>query len=129
MKKGTATYQLRHHLISLLMLVTLLWLTISTPFVVSAQLKAETQKTALISAASSDQHDDADDEQSCTALGGTTEEKTSNGFNTLSEEYLHTDSELFHLAELFLNHTRTHTFAEYVAFHGEMLCPPPNHVA
>lgn len=129
MKKGITTYQLRHHLTSILMLVTLLWLTVSTPFVVSAQLKAEKQKTALVSAASADQNDDADDEQSCTALGGATEEKTSNGFNTLSEEYLHTDNELFHLAELSLNHTRTHTFAEYVAFHGEMLCPPPNQVA
>jgi hypothetical protein len=129
MKKGTATYQLRHHLTSLLMLVTLLWLTVSTPFIVNAQLQAEKQ-IALVSAASSQQNDDADDEQSCTALGSnTTEEKTSNGFNSLSEEYLHTDSELFHLAELYLNHTRTHTFSEYVAFHGEMLCPPPNRFA
>src|SRR6218665_2060610 len=123
MKKGTATYQLRHHLTSLLMLVTLLWLTVST------QLQAEKQ-TIVASAASSDHDDDAADEHSCRALGSnTTEEKTSNGFNTLSEEYLHADNELFHLAGLYLNHTSTHTFVEYVAFHGEMLCPPPNQTA
>lgn len=125
MKKGTNIYQLRDQLTSMLMLLTLLWLTVSTPFVTAAQIKAE--KSGLISANSLLQHDEAEEEQSCTPFGSnTTEEKTSNGLNTLTEEYLHTSDELFHLAELSLNHTRYHTVSEYVAFHGEMLCPPPN---
>lgn len=107
----------------MLMLVTLLWLTVSTPFVYASQLQAEEERTLLSHSA----QDDADDEQTCTPLGSnTTEEKTCNGINTLSEEYLHADGELFHLAELSLNHTRYHTADEYVAFHGELLCPPPN---
>ena len=111
------------------MLVMLLWLTVSAPFVTAAQIKAD-QHTTLLSPASSQEDSNSDDEQSCTPLGSnTTEEKTSNGFNSMSEEYLHTDNELFHLAELSLNHTRHHTVAEYVAFHGEMLCPPPNRLA
>jgi hypothetical protein len=124
MKKGFTTYQLKHQFISILMLVTLLWLTVSTPFVYASQLQAEEQQTLL---SQFSQDDDGEDEQTCTPLGSnTTEEKTSNGVNSLSEEYLHLDSELFHLAELSLNHTRSHTVSEYVAFHGELLCPPPN---
>jgi hypothetical protein len=124
MKKAISTYQLRHYIASITMLLMLLWLTVSTPFVFASQLKAE-QKHAL--SATSSQSDDAtaDDEQACSPLGGT-EEKTSNGVNSISEEYLHMDSELFHLAELFLNHTPQHTASEYVAYHGELLCPPPN---
>lgn len=106
------------------MLLTLLWLTISTPFVYASQLQAEKEHTFL---SQSSPDDNGDDEQACTPLGSnTTEEKTCNGINSLSEEYLHLDSELFHLAELSLNHTRHHTADEYEAFHGELLCPPPN---
>lgn len=124
MKKGFNTYQLKHQFISILMLVTLMWLTVSTPFVYASQMQSEEQHTLL---SQSSQDDDSEDEQTCTPLGSnTTEEKTSNSVNSLSEEYLHLDSELFHLAELSLNHTRYHTVSEYVAFHGELLCPPPN---
>lgn len=124
MKKGFTIYQLKHQFISILMLVTLLWLTVSAPFVYASQLQAEEQRTLL---SQSSQDDDSENDQACTPLGSnTTEEKTSNGINSLSEEYLHFDSELFHLAELSLNHTRYHTVSEYVAFHGELLCPPPN---
>jgi hypothetical protein len=124
MKKGSTIFQFKHQLVSVLMLVTLLWLTVSTPFVYASQLQLEEQH-----ACSSSQNEESDDEQeqACTPLGSnTTEEKTSGSVNSLSEEYLHFDSELFHLAELSLNHTRTHTVSEYVAFHGELLCPPPN---
>lgn len=124
MKKGSTIFQFKHQLISVLMLVTLLWLTVSTPFVYASQLQLEQQQAPL---SQSSPDDDSDDEQACTPLGSnTTEEKTSCSVNSLSEEYLHFDSELFHLAELSLNHTRTHTVSEYVAFHGELLCPPPN---
>jgi len=123
MKKGYTIYQFKHQLISVLMLVTLLWLTVSTPFVYASQSQLTKQQASL----SSSHHNGNDDEQTCTPLGSnTTEEKTSGSINTLSEEYLHLDSELFHLAELSLNHTRYHTASEYVAFHGELLCPPPN---
>lgn len=124
MKKGLTIYQFRHQLISILMLVTLLWLTVSTPFVYASQLQLEKQEAPL---SQSSQDDNSDDEQACTPLGSnTTEEKTSGSVNSLSEEYLHLDSELFHLAELSLSHTRHHAVSEYVAFHGELLCPPPD---
>lgn len=124
MKKAIATYQLRHYIASITMLLMMLWLTVSTPFVFASQLKAE-HKHALSAATSQNDDAAADDEQACTPLGGT-EEKTSNGVSSMSEEYLHMDSELFHLAELSLIHTPQHTVSEYVAFHGELLCPPPN---
>ncbi|MGN6294407.1 MAG: hypothetical protein ACTHMV_16785 [Chitinophagaceae bacterium] len=125
MKKGYTIYQFKQQLISILMLVTLLWLTVSTPFVYESQSQLAKQQALL---SQSSHHDANDDEQTCTPLGSnTTEEKTHGSINSLSEEYLHLDSELFHLAELSLNHTRYHTASEYVAFHGELLCPPPNY--
>ncbi|MET0461817.1 MAG: hypothetical protein ABW007_01630 [Chitinophagaceae bacterium] len=124
MKKANSAYQLRHYFTSITMLLMMLWLTVSAPFVFAAQLKA-TQQQELTAASSQSADNTADDEQACTPLGST-EEKTSNGVNSFSEEYLHMDSELFHLAELSLNHTPQHAVSEYVAFHGELLCPPPN---
>jgi len=126
MKKEHTIYQFKQQLISVLMLVTLLWLTVSTPFVYASQLQLAKQQASL---SPSSQHDDSnDDEKTCTPLGSNTaEEKPHGSINSLSEEYLHLDSELFRLAELSLNHTRYHTASEYVAFHGELLCPPPNY--
>jgi len=126
MKKRSAIYQPGHHLSSIFMLVVLLWLTVSAPFVFAAQQTLAEKQVALLSATAG-QQDNSNEEQSCAPLGSnTTEEKAPNGLNSLSEEYLHADNELSHLTELPLGHTRSHTFAEYVAFHGEMLCPPPN---
>lgn len=125
MTKVNSTYKPRHFIASITMLLMMLWLTVSTPFVFASQSRAEHRQE--LSTASSPQSTDntADDEQACTPLGST-EEKTSNGVNSFSEEYLHMDSELFHLAELLQNHTPQHAVSEYVAFHGELLCPPPN---
>ncbi|MBO9658851.1 MAG: hypothetical protein J7527_08490, partial [Chitinophagaceae bacterium] len=110
---------------SVTMLLMMLWLTVSTPFVFASQSKAEHHQELSTASSSQSTDDTADDEQACAPLGST-EEKTSNGVNSFSEEYLHMDSELFHLAELSLNHTPQHAVSEYVAFHGELLCPPPN---
>jgi hypothetical protein len=106
---------------SLFMLLALLWLTVSIPFVNAAQQALATEKTAHSSAAA------ADDATSDNPLSNDTEEKGSgNPGSSLSEEYLHHSDELLHEAELFFSHHIKHTVSEYVAFHGEMLCPPPN---
>lgn len=107
---------------SILMLVTLLWLTMSIPFVYNAQEKISQDKIVL-----SHNHTANDDESSDNPLSNTTEEKCTNSFNTLSEEYLHHhfDEDFNHFSKNISDYHHGHEDT-YVAFHGELLSPPPN---
>lgn len=106
------------------MILTLLWLTVSTPFVVSFQDEMAKQGISL--------HDSSpvspDDENTSNPFGNNTEEKPASGcsISSLSEEYLH-DS---HKAEYHFAVTSSYHKCEnadtYTAFHGELLVPPPN---
>lgn len=105
------------------MILTLLWLTVSTPFVVSFQ--QEMAKQGLSTNSTSPLS--TDDEDSSNPFGNNTEEKpASNASVSLAEEYLH-DS---HKAEYLFSVTSTYHKCEnagtYTAFHGELLVPPPN---
>lgn len=104
------------------MLLTLFWLTLSIPFVFKAQQQITKEKIA----ASQDPSVN-DEEPVGNPLTNTNEEKSSNSFNTLSEEYLHhhTSDELNYSKEI-TNHLHHAKEPTYIAFHGEMLCPPPN---
>jgi hypothetical protein len=123
MKKKNIIYKTPHRIASIFMILALLWLTVSIPFVYSAQQKmAEKEKAALTMHAASEKNGDGSN-----PFTNTTEEKTPSGaVNILSEEYLHHTDELFHIAGIWLKHTGQYTVAEYIAFHGELLCPPPN---
>lgn len=105
------------------MILTLLWLTVSMPIVYAAQQLSQVE-TGLIHDQPADMST-GDEDNPCNPFGNNTEEKAPSG--SITEEY-HTDdhSDLFHMAELISAHKRCHAPAEYVAFHGEMLCPPPN---
>lgn len=106
------------------MIITLLWLTVSTPYVYAAQQLQE--KHALTSSPSDDNPCDSEETN---PFANTTEEKApSTSINSFSEEYLHHNEDLFHCAELLLSHKKDHTATEYTAFHGELLCPPPNSI-
>jgi hypothetical protein len=104
---------------ALLMITTLLWLTISTPFVNAFQQQQETCANAHIP-------DDAADDAG-SPFGNNTEEKTESGSLNFSE-YLHHIHELIHLSGSLHKHNCSHNFSVYVAFHGELLCPPPNFI-
>lgn len=105
------------------MIVTLLWMTVSAPFVVAASHMIAQERQMHWGDLSDN------DEQSCNPFGNNTEEKASSTSTSFSEEYLHHTDEQFHAAELASQHSRCQTVKEYVAFHGEMLCPPPNTIA
>jgi len=118
MRKGNNTYSLFSKVSAILMVFALLWLTVSTPFVFASQQKAaEFHKMA-------DAGTPVGEEES-NPFGNSTEEKAPTGVS-LSEEYLHdhhSSDYYFMLASQF------HKFEDadiYVAFHGEMLVPPPN---
>jgi hypothetical protein len=119
MKTGIFKYQLSQKLSSVFMMLALVWLTVSIPYVYAAK-----QQAGVTASKAATQATDEDDSN---PFSNTTEEKApSSTVNTISEEYIHHSDELFHAAELSLSHHRVHSATEYVAFHGELLCPPPN---
>lgn len=114
------TYNCKSIVSAVFMILALLWLTVSLPFVAESQNK-EVQTSQL---QGNDIPSQSDDDSN--PLTNSTEEKTpGNGFS-LSEEYLHdhhSSAHFFFEALLFHNLENTGT---YVAFHGELLVPPPN---
>ena len=97
------------------MLLALAWLTVSTPFVYAAQ-----QQQKEISRYST--NNTAED---FNPFAGTTEEKTSSGINTLSEEYLHEPHHIEHHFSTIATYYKCHPTDLYFAFHPELLSPPP----
>ncbi|MET0635956.1 MAG: hypothetical protein ABWZ25_07995 [Chitinophagaceae bacterium] len=124
---GTKTHTKFQMAASIFMILALVWLTVSVPFVYAGQQKLAAEKK--ISKQVHHQDEDSGD-QSCNPFGNNTEEKApSSGINSLSEEFLHLSDDLFHAVELFLSHHSVHSVDEYISFHGEMLCPPPNRLS
>jgi hypothetical protein len=119
MKRSTV-YSLKHSISSVMMILALLWLTISLPFVYAAQ-----QQLALQTAVNSSKDDAGSSKNdNSNPFSNTTEEKAP-GNSTISEEYLHGHNEHIELAEPRLNHVHYHFYNVYVAFHGELISPPP----
>lgn len=108
-----------------MMILMLLWLTISAPFVFACQqqlLKTDTGKQTgkiVFSGA------DSEEESTTNPYGNNTEEKGP-GNNGIAEEYLHETADT-HLLPVFTGTYLIHHDArDYTAFHGELLVPPPN---
>jgi hypothetical protein len=104
------------------MIVALLWLTVSLPVVYSSQQDVAKQNK-MIDVTSPIQ---TGEEESSNPLGNSTEEKTPNGGNSFSEEYLHDH----HTTEYFIivaSRSHNHFDADtYLAYHGELDVPPPD---
>lgn len=96
------------------MVLTLAWLTVSTPFVYADQ---QIKKEAAAKKGETKQ-------ENRNPFSNTTEEKTENGNSTLSE-YLHE----FHLHEqsfvIITSYYKCHPSDLYFAFHPELVSPPP----
>ncbi len=105
------------------MAFALIWMTISLPFMFAAK-----KKTADLIALHIDVNAPDEDDNTVNPFGNTTEEKAgSSTSNNLSEEYhLNDNHELFHILGIINSRHPHHIASEYTAFHGEMLCPPPN---
>jgi hypothetical protein len=101
------------------MIMTLLWLTVSTPFVFHAeqQLKKIQKEIAANSP--------VDNAEENNPFSTTTEEKSSGGIN-LSEEYLHHTQTAEHPWFSIITRYRHFNTSLYIAFHGELFSPPPN---
>jgi hypothetical protein len=118
-KKTYSPFQLAS---SVFMMVALLWLTISLPVVYSSQQDlAKQNKMADVNSPVQ-----SGEEEAANPFGNSTEEKTPGSSNSFSEEYLHDH----HITEYFFivaSQFHTHFDADtYIAYHGELLVPPPN---
>ena len=116
-KTKPAYYLLKHQLSSVLMIIALLWLTISTPFVYAAQEMSENTPVS--------QQCESSQEEECTNPFAGTEEKTESGVNSLSE-YLHETHLLEHGYIIIVRYEKCHADDLYFAYHPELVSPPPD---
>ncbi len=104
------------------MILALVWLSVSAPFVNASRQQFEKNQTANLNAPFA-----GSEEEAPNAFGNNTEEKNSkSNSSSFSEEYLHDN----HISEYFTSiASRFHNLenvSTYIAFHGELLVPPPN---
>lgn len=119
MKKGNQIFGIVSKLSAVCMVLALLWLTVSAPFVFLAQQKlAEHHQVSKAQLP-------VNDEGSANPFGNSTEEKAPSS-TSFSEEYIHDHHEADHLFLIASQFHTTKNAGTYVAFHGELLVPPPN---
>lgn len=118
--KARPTYRAFHRIAAALMIAALTWLTISIPYVYSFQKEIAKQE------AKSAPFDTPVDNEESNPLTNTTEEKVP---TTVSEEYLHHTDDHNYLFSYKLSHDNRHSYDIYVAYHGEVQCPPPNFIS
>lgn len=99
------------------MIIALLWLTISIPFVYAAQTSQHDLLTQ--------QCENQPEEECSNPLTNTTEEKTGSGINNLSE-YLHEAHSLEHGYIIVTKYEKCHADDLYFAYHPELISPPPD---
>ncbi len=116
--KQNQTYTVTHKMSAVCMILMILWLTVSAPFVFASEQSLEKQCSSSVPLSSND--DDSEN-----PYGNNTEEKAPSS-TSFSEEYLHDfdKSDLFSLL-VASNHTIKDADT-YHAFHGELLVPPPD---
>ncbi len=121
MRKRKTIFSVVNQVAAVCMIITLLWLTVSAPFVQAAQ-----QQAALTAMTGGDGSLPAD-EDAANPYGNNTEEKAPSG-TSFSEEFLHDHHPHHFIGEESLQHFGSGNDDLYTAYHGELLVPPPNAV-
>jgi len=103
------------------MIITLLWLTVSTTFVVSFNQEMAKQNITDNSNAPLN----GSDEEASNPIGNNTEEKAPGG-SSLSEEYMHYQQNTHYYFSQSAQYHKCENADTYIAYHGELLVPPPN---
>lgn len=119
MRYRNTKYRFKECTLSIFLMITLVWLTISAPFVFDAKKKLQKSN---ITASVSDINQSI--EENSNPFAGLNEEKCSSNSNTLSE-YLHEHFHMPELSESELIHESYTGGSIYVAYYGELLSPPP----
>ncbi len=99
--------------------LALVWLTVSTPFVMANQYSQD-HLTSIESPI-----DNSGEEETANPLNSSSEEKPHN-CNGLVEEYIHHAATIIAFNYIELSHAIGLEADSYQAYHGELLVPPPN---
>ena len=114
--KNTPVYKPKHIVAAAIMFVALGWLTVSLPYVYSFQKQIAKQESRSVP------FDSPVNPEESNPLGNSIEEKAP----TVSEEWLHHTDDHNYLFSYAPGHDNRHAYDVYVAYHGEVQCPPPN---
>jgi len=114
MKRKKKTYNFLQRASAFIMVLTLLWLTVSLPFVYDSQQQVKSANLL-----------GTNEEEGGNACGNTTEEKKPSA-NSVSEEYLHNHDVDDHFISPIVQFHKCENADVYTAFHGEVHVPPPN---
>ena len=123
MKRYPKIYNPFHLLSAVFMILALLWLTISIPFVYASQqelAKENKMANAAFPLAGNEE------EGSANPFGNATEEKAPNSGSSFSEEYLHDHYKADYFFSIASQCHKCENADTYHAFHGELVVPPPN---
>jgi hypothetical protein len=121
MKRSRKIYSVFQLFSAVVMILALVWLTVSAPFVYAAQQElAKQQKMEKASSPLA-----GCEEESSNPLGKSTEEKAP-GNTSLSEEYIHNNHRIYLFFSIATQYHNCENADAYIAFHGELLVPPPN---
>jgi hypothetical protein len=117
MRQKASTYNAVQKIGSLLLMLALLWLSVSTPYVYQFQQKTKTEKQAVTAENNADAEDGG-------LLTNTNEEKAESGPNTL-QEFLHEPLHLEHPSIEQVNEYGHFEQKASVAYHPDLISPPP----
>ena len=121
MKRRRKTYSNSQSFSAVIMILTLMWLTVSTPFVYASQQELAKQHKME----KADSPLAGNEEETSKPSGNNTEEKTPSN-TSLSEEFLHHNHKDDYFFSISLQYQKSDNAGTYIAFHGELLVPPPN---
>lgn len=121
MKRRQRKYSFSQLASAVLMIMALLWLTVSLPFVYANQQELARQGQVSTSSPLA-----GTEEEAANPFGSNTEEKAPNSGNSFSEEYLHDHHKSDYFFTIASQFHKCENAGTYIAFHGELLVPPPN---
>ena len=122
MKGNKKPYHFTQQLSAVFLMLALLWLTISLPFVLEGQQQLSKYQKALADHSSHS----GNEEETTNLFGNTTEEKAPSSNISVSEEYLHDHHVADHFLSVGSRRYKCENSGIYNAFHGEVHVPPPN---
>jgi hypothetical protein len=125
MKKSRKPYTFFQKASSIFLMLVLLWLTVSTPFIIATQQElAKQQKAMSVDLPISDNEEDSTNPSDNS--NNNIEEKVPNSGTSFSEEYLHVHHTSQDFGSITARNYKFENSGTYIAFHGELHAPPPN---
>lgn len=122
MKKNLKIFSVSQLISAVVMILALMWLTVSTPLVIASQQEvAKKHKMEKTSAPLT-----GSEEETTKTPGTNTEEKTPGSSTSVSEEFLHDNHKAEYFLSLSMQYHKLDNAGTYIAYHGELLVPPPN---